>query len=205
MHMDALGMCVFLPIVCVQDMQNSSMSSFLWCGVQEQMICIFRKLHKLLTSNPLTHTHTHAQVQDARIVEVANDRTDTYLQAIRPQITPQLQLVVIVFPTSRDDRLAMADVTPSWNWWGLQVFIHLLVCWAKWTCLVFQIHNWHLYVDNALHSTQLFFKVKILQTLWLWNPHPTECCVSIFPLFPLSPDMLQWKNSAALRNRYRPR
>ena len=65
---------------------------------------------------PHTHTHTHAQVQDARIVEVANDRTDTYLQAIRPQITPQLQLVVIVFPTSRDDRLAMADVTPSWNW-----------------------------------------------------------------------------------------
>jgi aubergine-like protein len=46
------------------------------------------------------------EVQDARIVEVVNDRTDTYLQAIRPQITPQLQLVVIVFPTSRDDRYA---------------------------------------------------------------------------------------------------
>lgn len=44
-------------------------------------------------------------MRDARIIEVTNDRTDTYLQAIRPQINPELQLVVIVFPTSRDDRL----------------------------------------------------------------------------------------------------
>ena len=44
------------------------------------------------------------QVQDARLIEVPNDRTDTYLQAIRPQIASDLQLVVIVFPTSRDDR-----------------------------------------------------------------------------------------------------
>ena len=46
----------------------------------------------------------YTQMQDARVIEVPNDRTDTYLQAIRTQINPSLQLVVIVFPTSRDDR-----------------------------------------------------------------------------------------------------
>ena len=53
---------------------------------------------------PLTFFPLNIQIQDAQVIEVPNDRTDTYLQAIRPQIIPSLQLVVIVFPTSRDDR-----------------------------------------------------------------------------------------------------
>ena len=36
--------------------------------------------------------------------ELLDDRTDTYLRAIRDVLTPRLQLVVCVFPTQRDDR-----------------------------------------------------------------------------------------------------
>lgn len=38
------------------------------------------------------------------MVDLHNDRTDTYLQAIKQIINDKLQLVVAVFPTSRDDR-----------------------------------------------------------------------------------------------------
>ena len=38
------------------------------------------------------------------VVEVPNDRTETYLNAIRPKISSTLQMVVVIFPTSRDDR-----------------------------------------------------------------------------------------------------
>ncbi len=41
---------------------------------------------------------------DATVVEVPNDRTETYLNAIRPKISSSLQMVVVIFPTSRDDR-----------------------------------------------------------------------------------------------------
>ncbi len=47
---------------------------------------------------------TLSQVSDAQVVEVANDRTETYLSAIRPKIVSSLQMVVAIFPTSRDDR-----------------------------------------------------------------------------------------------------
>lgn len=58
-----------------------------------------------LTSHTLTHTPSpRTQTNDAQVVEIHNDRTETYLAAIRPQIGPHLQLVVVVFPTSRDDR-----------------------------------------------------------------------------------------------------
>ena len=33
-----------------------------------------------------------------------NDRTETYLRGIRENLTPEVQMVVIIFPTSRDDR-----------------------------------------------------------------------------------------------------
>ena len=38
------------------------------------------------------------------MVEVINDRTESYLRALRELIAPRLQMVMIVFPTSRDDR-----------------------------------------------------------------------------------------------------
>ena len=38
------------------------------------------------------------------MVEVVNDRTESYLRALRELINPRLQIVVVVFPTSRDDR-----------------------------------------------------------------------------------------------------
>ncbi|XP_033118833.1 piwi-like protein 1 [Anneissia japonica] len=37
-------------------------------------------------------------------LEIPDDRTESYLRVIRDAINPRLQLVVIIFPTSRDDR-----------------------------------------------------------------------------------------------------
>ena len=34
------------------------------------------------------------------------NRTETYLSAIKPKIVSSLQMVVAIFPTSRDDRYA---------------------------------------------------------------------------------------------------
>jgi len=39
-------------------------------------------------------------------VNLPNDRTDTYIQSLRQEINQKLQLVVAIFPTSRDDRYA---------------------------------------------------------------------------------------------------
>jgi aubergine-like protein len=44
------------------------------------------------------------QVSDAYITAVRDESTDSYLRALRQNINPSLQLVVILFPTSRDDR-----------------------------------------------------------------------------------------------------
>ncbi|XP_065911077.1 piwi-like protein 2 isoform X2 [Dysidea avara] len=46
------------------------------------------------------------RVSDPNVVELPDDRIDTYLRAIRAEINPQLQIVVAIFPTSRDDRYA---------------------------------------------------------------------------------------------------
>ena len=44
------------------------------------------------------------KVRDAIVVELPNDRTENYIRASREQIKSSLQLVVIIFPSSRDDR-----------------------------------------------------------------------------------------------------
>ena len=44
------------------------------------------------------------EVRDAIVVELPDDPTENYIQAIREQIKSSLQLVVIIFPSSRDDR-----------------------------------------------------------------------------------------------------
>ncbi|XP_069699949.1 piwi-like protein Ago3 isoform X2 [Periplaneta americana] len=41
-----------------------------------------------------------------RIMGLRDDRTDSYLRMLRENISPSLQLVVIIFPTARDDRYA---------------------------------------------------------------------------------------------------
>ena len=46
------------------------------------------------------------QFVDPKLVDLPNDRTDTYLQCLKQEINSQLQLVVAIFPTSRDDRYA---------------------------------------------------------------------------------------------------
>lgn len=46
------------------------------------------------------------QVCDARIMRLSDDTTDSYLRMLRQNINPSLQLVVIIFPTARDDRYA---------------------------------------------------------------------------------------------------
>ncbi|XP_071952418.1 piwi-like protein 1 [Antedon mediterranea] len=43
-------------------------------------------------------------ISDPVRLELQDDRTESYLRVIRDAINPRLQLVVIIFPTSRDDR-----------------------------------------------------------------------------------------------------
>ena len=38
------------------------------------------------------------------MVELPNDRTETYIRAIKEQVKSSLQMVVIIFPSQRDDR-----------------------------------------------------------------------------------------------------
>ena len=70
------------------------------------------------------------KVRDAKVLEIPNDRTETYLQVVRREICSSLQLVVVIFPTSRDDRYAALkklccceNPVPSqvsWEWgWGV--------------------------------------------------------------------------------------
>jgi aubergine-like protein len=44
------------------------------------------------------------QVGDAHIASLRDDRTDSYLRMLRENINSSLQLVVIIFPSARDDR-----------------------------------------------------------------------------------------------------
>jgi len=44
------------------------------------------------------------QVREPETVVLPNDRTESYLSNIRDRINPNVQLVVTIFPTSRDDR-----------------------------------------------------------------------------------------------------
>lgn len=44
------------------------------------------------------------QVHQPNMLELRDDRTETYLRMIREYLNPQTQVVVIIFPTSRDDR-----------------------------------------------------------------------------------------------------
>ncbi|XP_055936429.1 piwi-like protein Ago3 [Argiope bruennichi] len=43
-------------------------------------------------------------VKEPQYVEIHNDRTETYCEAIKDIINPTLQIVVAIFPTPRDDR-----------------------------------------------------------------------------------------------------
>ena len=43
-------------------------------------------------------------MNDPVIIDLPNDRTETFLRSIRENLTPQVQMVVVIFPTSRDDR-----------------------------------------------------------------------------------------------------
>ena len=45
-------------------------------------------------------------VADPVTVELHDDRTESYLRSIRESLHPHVQVVVIIFPTSRDDRYA---------------------------------------------------------------------------------------------------
>jgi hypothetical protein len=43
---------------------------------------------------------------DPIVLEARDDRTETYLRTIREHLNPNIQMVVIIFPSSRDDRYA---------------------------------------------------------------------------------------------------
>ncbi|KAJ9591964.1 hypothetical protein L9F63_001476, partial [Diploptera punctata] len=44
------------------------------------------------------------QVCEPRMIKLNDDRTDTYINALRGNINDSMQIVVIIFPTNRDDR-----------------------------------------------------------------------------------------------------
>ncbi|XP_041362450.1 piwi-like protein 1 [Gigantopelta aegis] len=44
--------------------------------------------------------------QSPQICELRDDRTETFIRALREKINPQVQIVVVICPTSRDDRYA---------------------------------------------------------------------------------------------------
>lgn len=44
------------------------------------------------------------EVHQPNMLELRDDRTETYLRMIREHLNPQTQVVVVIFPTSRDDR-----------------------------------------------------------------------------------------------------
>ncbi|XP_067134684.1 piwi-like protein Ago3 isoform X2 [Centruroides vittatus] len=44
------------------------------------------------------------RINDPRKIEINDDRTETYLKAVRDNVNPQVQIVVVIFPTARDDR-----------------------------------------------------------------------------------------------------
>lgn len=44
------------------------------------------------------------RVQEPVRIEIHNDRTETYCEALKEAINPSVQIVVIIFPTARDDR-----------------------------------------------------------------------------------------------------
>ena len=46
------------------------------------------------------------QCQDPHTFCLRDDRTESYLRSIRENLNPQIQMVVCIFPTSRDDRYA---------------------------------------------------------------------------------------------------
>lgn len=43
-------------------------------------------------------------VRDPQIICLKDDRTETYLQELRRNIQPNINLMVIIFPTNRTDR-----------------------------------------------------------------------------------------------------
>lgn len=46
------------------------------------------------------------KVHDPQLIEIRDDRTETYLRNIRENLHPRVQVAVVIFPTSRDDRYA---------------------------------------------------------------------------------------------------
>ncbi|XP_012263472.2 piwi-like protein Ago3 [Athalia rosae] len=42
----------------------------------------------------------------AKLIELKDDRTETYLNELKANINPRMEIMVIIFPTSRDDRYA---------------------------------------------------------------------------------------------------
>ncbi|XP_014665207.1 PREDICTED: protein argonaute-3-like, partial [Priapulus caudatus] len=46
------------------------------------------------------------QVANPRMYELKDERTDTYVRSITESINPNVQMVVLICPTSRDDRYA---------------------------------------------------------------------------------------------------
>lgn len=89
-------------------------------------------------------------VQDPQMIEIRDDRTETYLRNIRENLHPRVQMVVVIFPTSRDDRYAAvkklccvespvpSQVLPSklTTVFCLSVNTFVLLC-----CIVF-VHFW---------------------------------------------------------------
>jgi len=62
------------------------------------------KLSEFIQNYQQVSTQMGIQVHPPKICTLNNDRNDAYLKALRDNINSQTQIVVIVMPTSRDDR-----------------------------------------------------------------------------------------------------
>lgn len=62
------------------------------------------------------------KVSQPELLQLKDDRTETFLKAIRDSITPAVQLVVAIMPTPRDDRYQHSNQSGFKYRYLLQVF-----------------------------------------------------------------------------------
>lgn len=46
------------------------------------------------------------RISSGNLIELRDDRTETFLKILRDNISPAMELMVIIFPTNRNDRYA---------------------------------------------------------------------------------------------------
>ncbi|XP_015904269.2 piwi-like protein Ago3 [Parasteatoda tepidariorum] len=89
--------------------RQATSSSVLVAVNFEKWVCVFPKrdagkIREFLTMMQNVCPKMGINVKPPHLVEIMNDRTETYCQALKDMINPNVQMMVIIFPTKRDDR-----------------------------------------------------------------------------------------------------